>query len=340
MKKILLVATGGTLACGTEEGVLTPSLDAVSILKYIPEYKKLCDIDSLQIFNIGSTSMQPEHWIEIANTIEKYYNEYDGFIITHGTDTMGYTSAALSYMIQDLTKPIILTGAQKPIEAEETDAKRNLLDSIRFSLEGIGGVFVVFNGKVINGTRAKKIKSKSYDAFKSINFPYIAKIQDGKIEFIESKIDKADKLETRFYTSLNTDVFLLKLIPGTKPQLFDYIKTTYKGIVIETFGVGGMPFGENRNLLIKIKDLIDAGMVVVITTQCLEEGCDLSIYKVGKETAKYPIISAHDMNTEAAVTKLMWVLAHTSSITEATEAFLTPIYNDIIITPQLLTATD
>ncbi|WHH58228.1 asparaginase [Petroclostridium sp. X23] len=331
MKKIMLLATGGTLACAMDDGVLTPLVDANSFLKYIPEYKDFCEIDAVQIFNIGSTSMQPEHWIEIGKTVEKYYSKYDGFVITHGTDTMAYTSAALSYMFQYLNKPVVITGAQKPIEAEGTDAVSNLIDSIRFACEGIGGVFIVFNRRVINGTRAVKIRSKSYDAFHSINYPYIAAIQDGNIKLLNGTGLKKCQEETNFKTSLCTDVFLLKLIPGTKPQLFDYLKTIYKGVVIETFGCGGMPFGEKRNLLVKIKDMIDAGVVVVITTQCLEEGCDLTIYKVGKATAQYPIISAHDMNSEAAVTKLMWVLGQTQNIAEAKKMFLTPMYNDITI---------
>ena len=171
MKKILLIGTGGTIASGRTEEGLKPILTAEDILSFVPDVKGFCEIDFLQVCNIDSSNMTPAIWSEIAGTIRKQYDRYDGFVITHGTDTMAYTAAALSYMVQNSRKPIVLTGSQKPIEREESDARRNLRDSIIYaSDEDSQNVVLVFDGNVIAGTRAKKMMSRNFNAFHSINF--------------------------------------------------------------------------------------------------------------------------------------------------------------------------
>ena len=155
MKKILLIGTGGTIASVRTEDGLKPILTAEDILSFVPDVKNFCEIDFLQVCNIDSSNMTPAIWSEIAGTIRKQYDRYDGFVITHGTDTMAYTAAALSYMVQNSRKPIVLTGSQKPIEREESDARRNLRDSIIYaSDEDSQNVVLVFDGNVIAGTRA------------------------------------------------------------------------------------------------------------------------------------------------------------------------------------------
>lgn len=184
LKRILMVGTGGTIACKSSEDGLKPLLTSEELLRYVPDTKEFCKVDSLQVINIDSTNMQPRYWLMIAETIEKHYEDYDGFVVCHGTDTMAYTAAALSYLVQNSRKPIVVTGAQKPIDLEITDARTNLSDSLRFaSCDKAYGVTIVFDGKVIAGTRGKKEKTKSYNAFSSINFPYIAAILDGHIIF-------------------------------------------------------------------------------------------------------------------------------------------------------------
>ena len=196
MKKILLIATGGTIASLHTTDGLAPKITSNDLVKYVPEIKNYCNVDTIQILNIDSTNIQPEYWILITETIEKNYDKYDGFVITHGTDTMAYTSSALSYFIQNSQKPIVITGSQKSIEAEITDARKNLLDSFRFACEDeVAGVYVVFDGKAIIGTRAKKTRSKSYSAFDSINFPVAAFIEDHRItRYIRSEDGKKDTL--------------------------------------------------------------------------------------------------------------------------------------------------
>ncbi|MBO8168638.1 MAG: asparaginase [Thermoanaerobacteraceae bacterium] len=327
MKRVLLLATGGTIASTESKEGLAPAYTAEGLLRYMPELNDMCCIEGKLLMNVDSTNMQPEYWQEIARVVYANYAEYDGFVITHGTNTMGYTSAALSYMLQNLSKPVVITGAQQPIDREETDAKRNVIDSVRFVLEGGGGVFVVFDGRVILGTRAVKMKTKSYDAFASINSPYVAFIENDTVKFTgEVILDTGG--EVTLDTSLCTDVFLLKLYPGLQPEVFDYLKECYKGVVIESFGLGGIPF-EKRDLTSKVRELTEAGIAVVVTTQCLEEGIDLNLYEVGKKVAQNPIISGKDMTTEAIVTKLMWVLGRTDNLQRVKELMEQPISGDI-----------
>ncbi|WP_134704343.1 asparaginase [Ammoniphilus sp. YIM 78166] len=327
MKKILLLATGGTIASIQGEQGLTPGMSAEEIAKYLPEQNQTYKVESRILMNIDSTNMQPEFWVQIAETIYKDYENYDGFVLTHGTDTMAYTSAALSYMLQNLAKPVVITGSQIPINYKRTDAKKNIVDAVRFCCEDIGGVYIVFDGRAIIGTRVVKLRTKSYDAFESINFPYIARVNDSGVLFHKSIPPRKEK-EIKFDASLCPDVFVLKLHPGTKPELFDAIKGLYKGIIIESFGTGGIPFQE-RNLVPKIQELIEAGIAVVITTQVLEEGEDLGLYEVGRKVAENKIIRSRDMNTEAIVPKLMWALGKTDDLAKVKEIMETPIAYDI-----------
>ena len=168
-KRILLLATGGTIASLLSDHGLKPGLNADQILSFIPEIKEECDVDAVQVCNIDSTNMSPDIWKQIVCAIEAKYLYYDGFVVCHGTDTMAYTSAALSYMIQNSNKPIVITGSQKPISEDSTDAKLNLLDSIRYAADDASiGVVLVFNGNVIAGTRAKKTYAHSYNAFSQL----------------------------------------------------------------------------------------------------------------------------------------------------------------------------
>lgn len=321
MKKLLLIATGGTIASIEGDGGLVPGLSANELLQYFQNPDQSVEVTCQILMNRDSTNIQPEHWVQMADVISQNYQQYDGFIITHGTDTLAYTSAALSYMLQGLQKPVVITGSQVPISFKQTDAKKNLADAVRFACEDIGGVFVVFDGRVIIGTRAVKMRTKSYDAFESINHPYVAHISGTGIHYYWKPT--SDDRELNVDTSLCPDVFLLKLHPGTKPEIFDFIKAHYKGVIIESFGNGGVPF-ETRNLLPKIKELSESGFAVLISTQCLEEGQDIYLYEVGRKVAQYDVIVSADMNTEAIVAKLMWALGKTTELKEVKQIIETP----------------
>ena len=331
MKKLLLIATGGTIASRKTEDGLAPQICPTEILSYVPEYKSLCNIEAIQIMNLDSTNIQPEDWLCIAATVQREYENYDGFVVTHGTDTMAYTAAALSYLIQNSQKPIVITGSQKPIDSSTTDAKKNLLDSIRFATDShVKGVFVVFDGAAILGTRARKVRSKSFHAFESIGYPVAAFIDDSRI--IHYCASPTQDMNVKFANRLNSRIFLLKLVPGMEPDVLDYIGENYDVVIIEGYGVGGIPFNDKRNFLDKVELLHQKGKLVVIASQVMLEGSDAKLYEVGfRAISQYNVLQAFDMTVEAALVKLMWITAETKDAAEIKKLFYTRIHQDILI---------
>ena len=280
MKKILMIGTGGTIACKQTEQGLTPGITAEDVLAYIPAVKEVCQVEALQVLDLDSSNMTPSHWKIIVQAIEAHYKDYDGFVICHGTDTLAYTAAALSYMIQNSQKPIVITGSQKPINREVTDAKTNLLDSFIYASDDESqNVSIVFDGKVICGTRAKKDRAKSYNAFSSINFPYLAVIQDGMIiRYIpENEITQ----EVKFYYDMSDKVCLLKLFPGMKADVLSYLFDNYDVLVIESFGVGGIPATLMDTFYEEMEKWRNTDKLAVMTTQVAREGSNMTIYEVG-----------------------------------------------------------
>lgn len=333
MKKILLIATGGTIASKHTENGLTPQLTGEELLKYIPEASEFCEVDTIQAFSLDSTNIYSKQWLELAEILEKYYERYDGFVICHGTDTMAYTAAALSYLVQNNRKPIVVTGAQKPIDVDTTDARTNLLDSLRFaSHERAHGMSIVFGGRVIAGTRAKKERSKSYNAFSSINYPDIAVINDKKIIFYIDDKDISTK-PLRFYHKMNENLLLLKLIPGISGRILEELYEFYDAVIIESFGVGGLPNYGNDSFLSAIKKWTDAGKPVIMATQVTHEGSDMSVYQVGKVIKdKFHVLESYDMTLEATVTKVMWALSQTGrrGLSDFEELFYRTVNHDLL----------
>ena len=328
MKKILMIGTGGTIASEMTPEGLTPELNTRQLLDFIPDIGKLFRVDCIQLYNLDSTNICPENWLGVVDTLRKNYDAYDGFVISHGTDTMAYTAAALSYLIQGSPKPIILTGAQKPIWFDGTDSKRNLTDAFLYACRGCGGVQIVFNGKVILGTRARKTFSKSFQAFSSVNYPDLAVLQDERLlQYIRTE----SLPRPIFYDTLCQNVGLLKLIPGTKRELVEFMVERYDGIVIESFGVGGLPDYPGQEFYPVVRQAVERGRIVVMTTQVPNEGSDLSVYHVGghlKSTLR--LLEAFDMTTEAAVCKLMWILGQTKEFERVRELFNRPVAWDIL----------
>ncbi len=326
MKNILMIGTGGTIASGQTAEGLAPELDPSRLLQDTPRVAQLCRVDCLQLYSLDSTNIRPCHWLGLARAIRERYDHYDGFVISHGTDTMAYTAAALSYLVQDSPKPIVLTGAQKPIWYDGTDSKRNLTDAFLYACRGCGGVQIVFNGKVILGTRARKTFSKSFQAFSSVNYPELALIQD---ERLLQYITTGSRPAPRFYDALDGSVGLLKLIPGTRRELLAFMADHYDGLVIEGFGVGGLP--EYDGFYDVVRQAAEAGKLIVMTTQVPNEGSDLTVYHVGghlKHTLQ--VLEAYDMTTESAVCKLMWILGQTRDFAQAEKLFYTPVSRDIL----------
>ncbi len=328
MKKILMIGTGGTIASQVTENGLAPELTSAQLLAHIPVISAICEVESLQLLNLDSTNIAPVHWLAMARCIREHYEDYDGFVLTHGTDTMAYSAAALSYLIQKSSKPIVFTGAQKPIGFDVTDSKINLTDAFRTAASGLPGVSLVFNGKVILGTRAQKIRSKSFEAFSSINYPFLGVLRDGVLlRYLHESCEGGPV----FYEQLNTKVGLLKLIPGTEQALLDYLLERCDALMIESFGVGGLPDYEGSDFCGSLCRWTERGKLVVLTTQVQNEGSDLGIYHVGHRFKGVPgVLEAFDMTTEAVTAKLMWILGQTRDMAEIQRLFYTPVAHDIL----------
>lgn len=328
-KHILMIATGGTIASKNAGAGLAPALTSEELLACVPEIAEICRVDTVQPFNLDSTNLYCKHWLEIARIISDGYDRYDGFVVTHGTDTMAYTAAALSYLVQNSTKPIVLTGSQKSAYLRDTDARKNLSDAFAYCAdEGASNVHVVFDGNVILGTRAKKTRTRSYNAFSAIDYPDTAIMRDGK-PFYYLKEDKPVG-QPKFYDRLTENIFVLKMIPGLSPEIFSYLSQHYDGLIIESFGSGGLPAYENDEFFRRLKDFMASGKTVVVTTQVEREGSALDKYEVGRKLLDCGnVLEARCMTLEATVTKLMWILAQTREQEEISRLFYMPILNDI-----------
>ena len=329
MKKILLIATGGTIASKNGAEGLVPELSAEALLSCVPEIKEYCQVDAVQIYNIDSTNVTPEHWVLLATTIRDNYEKYDGFVVCHGTDTLAYTAAMLSYMVQHSPKPIVLTGAQKPIDGSDTDGRVNLRDAFLYATsEYASDVTIVFQGKVIVGTRAKKVKTKSFDAFESVDFPVLASLRDGKIvNYITTPKEAAPE----FYLTLNKKVGLISVTPGMPCELLDAYFRYNDAVVLSGYGTGGIPDGEGYRYYETIAKYEGVGKTLVVTTQVQHEGSDMDVYRVGRGLkTRFDLLESYAMTYESIIAKLMWILAITKDDNKIREMFYKTINYDLI----------
>lgn len=332
MKRILMLATGGTIACMDSGQGLSPAITSEEILSHVPAVGGLCKVEAVQLMNLDSTNVTPAHWLEMAAAVRERYDNYDGFVITHGTDTMAYTAAALSYLIQDSPKPIVITGSQKSIALNDTDARRNLYDSFLYAADREShDVSLVFDGKVILGTRARKERSKSFNAFSCVDYPERAVIRDGRLIRYLAPRAYAYGAEPVFYEKLEDKVLLLTLIPGMEAQSLRLLKDNYQAVILQSFGVGGLPGGESGPLAQAMEEWLNAGKTIVMMTQVPYEGSDMSVYQVGQQVkARFQLMEAYNMTLEAAVAKLMWVLGQTDQPEKIRELFYRPVQCDVI----------
>lgn len=303
MRKILVIGTGGTISCEESENGLAP---AVSVGELVRDIGAAADICAEQLFELDSTNMTPRCWERLARQIRERYDEFDGFVITHGTDTMGYAAASLSCLIQNSRKPIVFTGSMKPMNAENSDAPENLRNAVRFAAdERAFGVRVVFGGVIIDGGRAKKVSSVGGLAFDYEACGFFA----DDIKFFEKFSGK-----TRFYERLSDDVFLVKLIPGQSLCVPENARV----VILEGYGAGGVP----DYLLDDVIGLADRGVYVIIATQCLYGGTRLSEYEVGRGAAAVcPLLEAGNMTVEYAVARARWALAYSNGYDEFKKLF-------------------
>ncbi len=350
MKRILVLATGGTIASADAGAGLSPALSGAELIAAVPGVADLCEVDVRQVMNVDSTNMEPAGWLTLARALREAHEAYDGFVVLHGTDTLAYTAAGLSYLAQNLRKPVVLTGSQLPMAAPGSDAARNVLDAVRVACDDAArGVLVAFGGAVIAGTRARKVRTLSFNAFESVNFPELASIDErGRVRWREAALtgagagageavgeaaggavgEIAGKVvaeaagegapEPRFYDRLNTRVQVLSLAPGVSAPAIEALRAHADALVVEAFGLGGVPTygGVAASLL----DWAEAGKTLVFATQCPFEGCDPGTYEVGRAFCGRPgVLVAGDMTREAALAKTMWALAEAQESSDERE---------------------
>ncbi len=327
-KKVLLLATGGTIASKQGEEGLEPEPAPPELLTALEELGHYYKITYRSILNLDSSNIQAEEWQLIAHSVYDALPAYDGVVITHGTDTMAYTASMLTFMLQNLSKSVVLTGSQLPIGTPLSDARSNLAAAFAAVDHGLPGVSIAFHHKIMRGCRAVKVRTMGFDAFESVNSPDRGELFADGIHVIGGRAPEPTGPLT-LCDRLCNDVFLLKLIPGTNPRIFDMLlEMNYRGVVLEAFGAGGLHF-IRRDLAAQVKRLVENGVAVVVCSQCLYEKSDFSIYEVGRKILSTGVIEGRDMTTEAAVTKLMWALGQTDSMDEVRRIFATNYAGEI-----------
>lgn len=315
---ILLIYTGGTIGMINDpaNGSLKP-FDFKKIMKQIPEINSLGYRIESHCFSplIDSSDIEPDTWSCIAEIIEENYQEFDGFVVLHGTDTMAYSASALSFMLEDLAKPVIFTGAQLPIGALRTDGKENLITSIviaaakEYGKPVIPEVCIYFESQLSRGNRTTKVNAEQFNAFQSANYPYLAKAGVHLVYNREFVRYPGKFRELVVHKQLNNHIAILKLFPGITPEYMDAVLgyEELKGLILETYGVGNAPTGSW--FLDRIKKAVENGVVILDVTQCSRGSVEMGRYETSRHLLNAGVVSGYDITTEAATTKLMVLLA-------------------------------
>ena len=334
LPNIVLIGTGGTIASFVDyrTGAVRPALSAAQMVDAVPAMREIANVSAKVLFSIFSENMTVTHWRELAKAVaEEINNGADGVIIPHGTDTMGYTAAALSFMLPGVTKPVVLVGAQRSSDRPSSDAYSNLMAATRFCASGNAGVFVVMHEElgddkfaVHTGTRVRKMHTSRRDSFKSVNAPLAAKIDEkGNIE--SSDLAKTSKKKISAKTDMEENVVLLQYYPGMSVEKFRDLFKNSKGVVIAGTGLGHV----NSVLIPMIKDACASDTVVVMTSQCLNGQTNLNVYDNGRDLISAGVISVNDMLPETAYVKLMWSLANSKNVDDAKRIMKKPLAGEM-----------
>jgi len=338
---VLLIYTGGTIGM-TEDpttGALKP-FDFNHLKEYVPELNRLkFNIDNIAFENpIDSSDMGPADWKRIVRIIEKNYTRYDGFVILQGTDTMSYSASVLSFMLENLTKPVILTGSQLPIGKMRTDGRENLITSLEIAVDKdsagnaiVPEVCIFFQNLLMRGNRTTKVNAENFNAFNSFNYPVLAEAGT-HIKYEHHLIHHPDKsTPTQFHYDLNPNVTVLKIFPGISDNCTKAIFTNpyLKGVVLETFGAGNSP--ASSSFLAILEAAIKKGIVIVNVTQCAAGAVEMGRYQGGKALQTIGILSGYDITTEAAVTKLMFLFGLGYSPEEVKERMQTSVAGEMTV---------
>ena len=308
-KHICVLATGGTIASRPTPNGLMPALSGEDILAMVPDLRARCDIDCVQLLQLDSTNLQPEHWIRMARAVAERRTQYDAFVITHGTDTMAYSAAALHYMLENIDCPVVLTGSQLPAGVPGTDAEQNLLTAFHAALGGRAGVYIAFGGRVMFGNDARKLCTMQLTAFGNINRPLAGRFAGGRLTWLAEASAPAGTF--RLHDQLDTRVGVLKIVPGLPPKMLEaFVDAGFRAVILEGYGLGGIPGQESpMNFLPAFQYAKDHGCRLVCTTQCTYDGADMDSYEMGVRAQQLGVEPGGTLTTEALLCKLMIELA-------------------------------
>lgn len=336
---VLIIYTGGTI--GMVQNPLTGAHEPLNfdhLISHVPELSSVsANFNTVQFVPpLDSSNMNPELWAQLAHLIVDNYQDYDGFVVLHGTDTMAYTASALSYMLQNLSKPVILTGSQLPIGVLRTDGKENLITSIeiaaakdRINQPIVPEVCIYFQGSLLRGNRSKKLSSEEFHAFTSPNYPALARV-GVHITWAHHHINYANSSRTlRPFFKMGTEVAVLRLFPGISRSTVDAILHIpgIRGIILETFGAGNaMTYDWFLDML---SETVKRGVTIVNVTQCLGGSVEMGIYETGNRLSQAGVIGSRDMTTEATLVKLMFLLGQNLSQAELEKRMLQNIAGEM-----------
>lgn len=339
--KVLLIYTGGTIGMveNPDTGTLEP-FNFAHLTNHLPEMKRLkFKVDHI-VFDpvIDSSDIMPHHWLKMVKTIEDNYHKYDGFVILHGTDTMSYTASALSFMIENLTKPVVLTGAQLPIGKLRTDAKENLITALEIAADKdmmgnpiISEVCIFFQNDLLRGNRTTKLNAENFNAFKSFNYPNLAK-SGIEIRYNDTALlPSIDKGALKFHYLLDSNVTCLKMFPGISETTIRAVLHIpgLRAVVLETYGTGNAPLSDW--FLSLLKDAVDRGILILNVSQCKKGIVDMGRYVTGQSLLNVGVVSGYDSTIEAAVTKLMLLLGHGYDAADLKKRMLRSLTGEITI---------
>ena len=327
-KHILLLTTGGTIASTPGGEGLEPRNSAV-FGREMEQLRTYYDITVKDLICLDSSNIGPQEWQLIARGVFENRAGFDGIVISHGTDTMGYTASAVTFMLPNIDLPVVFTGSQLPLTDVLSDGPDNLRTAFAMAASGNPGVFLAFDRKVMLGCRGVKVRASGFSAFESINTRYVALVSNAGLS-VDKTVLPTPRGTPALKTHISDEVFLLKLTPGLTPGIFDALaEMGYRGIVIEAFGLGGI------NILNKgldgIHRALDKGISVVVTSQCLYDSANLGVYQVGTRLLELGVIQGRDMTSEAAMTKLMWAIGQGMSRDEIKTLFATNLAGEVSV---------
>ena len=312
--RVMVLFCGGTLIMQENDNgalVVSDPDDAMEHLMNLdPRIHNIADLTLEYIDNIDSTNVKPHIWDRIAQSIHDHYNEFDGFVVTHGTDTMAYTASALSFVLQDLGKPVCLTGAQIPGSKLASDARRNFVNAVRVAILQKAGVMIVFDDDIILGARSSKVSESKLDAFQAKNWGLYGEIRID-VRFSDDAKDRHDR-PLQLQTGFETNIAVMNLFPGfdaSKAMQLALEQREIKGIILRGYGSGNISY----DYLDALEIARDKQIPVVVGTQCWEGATLMHLYDVGKKALDLGVIQGYDMSIECLTTKLMWALKHADS---------------------------